>query len=263
MPRTAPAGDPFDALGDPNRRAIVELLAAASRSVREIADELPISRPAVSRHLRLLKEAGLVVEEARGTRRIYRLHDEGVEAVRAYLAQVWGDAAIRFRLVADNARPRRRRAMIEPIRLSFEVACPAPRAFEIWTARTSHLVAGQPYGERRAGPRGRLRAASWRPDLRADRRGAGVRLGRDRRLGAAPPARLPVAPAGRPGRRDRGRDHVRRRRPRTDDRRNRASRLGSPRVTRPVAAGPNGAGWAGLLLQFVAATGAATTSAEG
>ena len=79
-----PAGDPFDALGDPNRRAIVELLGSGDRSVRELADALPISRPAVSRHLRLLKEAGLVVEEPRGTRRIYRLHDEGVEAVRAY-----------------------------------------------------------------------------------------------------------------------------------------------------------------------------------
>ena len=101
----APAGDPFDALGDPNRRAIVELLGSGDRSVRELADALPISRPAVSRHLRLLKAAGLVVEEPRGTRRIYRLHDEGVEAVRAYLEQVWGDAATRFRLVAENTTP--------------------------------------------------------------------------------------------------------------------------------------------------------------
>jgi DNA-binding transcriptional ArsR family regulator len=96
------AGDPFGALGDANRRAIVELLGPGARSVRELADALPISRPAVSRHLRLLKEAGLVVEEPRGTRRIYRLHDEGVAAVRAYLERVWGDAAERFRLVADN-----------------------------------------------------------------------------------------------------------------------------------------------------------------
>ena len=101
-----PEGDPFDALGDPNRRAIVELLGAGDRSVRELADALPISRPAVSRHLRLLKEAGLVVEEPRGTRRIYRLHDEGVEAVRAYLERVWGDAATRFRLVAENSTPK-------------------------------------------------------------------------------------------------------------------------------------------------------------
>ena len=76
---TTAAGDAFEALGDPNRRAIVELLASGGergRSVGELAAELPISRPAVSRHLRLLKQAGLVVEEPRGTRRIYRLHDE-------------------------------------------------------------------------------------------------------------------------------------------------------------------------------------------
>jgi len=85
-----PAGDPFDALGDPNRRAMVELLGRGERSVGALATELPISRPAVSRHLRLLKEAGLVVEEPRGTRRLYRLHDEGVAAVRDYLTRVWG-----------------------------------------------------------------------------------------------------------------------------------------------------------------------------
>jgi DNA-binding transcriptional ArsR family regulator len=98
-------GDPFDALGDPHRRFIVELLRSGGRSVRQIADELPISRPAVSRHLRLLKDAGLVVEEARGTQRIYRLHHEGVAAVQAYLLQVWGDAAARMRLFAENTEP--------------------------------------------------------------------------------------------------------------------------------------------------------------
>src|SRR3954453_4427866 len=95
-------GDPFDALGDPNRRAIVELLAAAAPPVQQIADALPISRPAVSRHLRLLKDAGLVTDRAEGTRRLYRLHDEGIAAVRAYLEQVWGEAAARFRLAAEN-----------------------------------------------------------------------------------------------------------------------------------------------------------------
>jgi DNA-binding transcriptional ArsR family regulator len=100
-----PAGDPFNALGDPNRRAIVELLGAGERSVQEIADVLPISRPAVSRHLRLLKGAGLVVETSRGTRRIYQLHDQGVEAVRAYMERVWGEAAGRFQLVAANTTP--------------------------------------------------------------------------------------------------------------------------------------------------------------
>ena len=105
---TTAAGDAFEALGDPNRRAIVELLASrgeGGRSVGELAEQLPISRPAVSRHLRLLKQAGLVVEEPRGTRRIYRLHDAGLEAVRAYLEQVWGEAASRFRLVAENTTP--------------------------------------------------------------------------------------------------------------------------------------------------------------
>ena len=98
------AGDPFDALGDPNRRAIVELLRAGDRSVGQLAEALPISRPAVSRHLRLLKDAGLVSDRPEGTRRLYRLHDSGVAAVRAYLEQVWGDAAARFRIAAENTR---------------------------------------------------------------------------------------------------------------------------------------------------------------
>lgn len=104
MPALPSTGDPFDALGDPNRRAIVELLGSGGRTVREIADALPISRPAVSRHLRLLKNAGLVMDEPRGTRRIYQLHDRGVEAVQAYLVGVWGEAAARFRLLAENTR---------------------------------------------------------------------------------------------------------------------------------------------------------------
>ena len=109
MPAEPLSQDPFSALGDPNRRAIVELLRPGERSVQEIADELPISRPAVSQHLRVLKQAGLVIEEARGTRRLYRLHDEGVDAARAYLERVWGEAAGRFRLTAENTRRRGRR----------------------------------------------------------------------------------------------------------------------------------------------------------
>ncbi len=99
--------DPFDALGDANRRAIAGLLSGGDLSVQQLADRLPISRPAVSRHLRLLKEAGLVDDRAEGTRRLYRLHDEGVEAVRDYLEQVWGEAGSRFRLVAENTSDRR------------------------------------------------------------------------------------------------------------------------------------------------------------
>ncbi len=99
-------GDPFEALGDPQRRHILRVLAAGDRSVQEIAKTLPISRPAVSRHLRLLRQAGLVADRPQGTRRIYHLQDQGVQAVQAYLLQVWGEAAARYRLVADNTTPR-------------------------------------------------------------------------------------------------------------------------------------------------------------
>jgi DNA-binding transcriptional ArsR family regulator len=103
-----PAADVFEALGDPTRRQILSLLGTGDRSVQEIADALPVSRPAVSKHLRLLKSAGLVAEEPRGTRRIYRLQDEGPAAVRGYLDRVWGDAATRFRLAAENLPERDR-----------------------------------------------------------------------------------------------------------------------------------------------------------
>ena len=104
MPQARASGDPFEALGDPHRRDILRLLSDGDKPVREIAAALPISRPAVSRHLRLLKEAGMVTEQARGTRRIYHLQDEGLHAVQAYLERVWGDAARRFRLVAENTQ---------------------------------------------------------------------------------------------------------------------------------------------------------------
>lgn len=81
------------------------MLSGGERSVQELADRLPISRPAVSRHLRILKEAGLVVDAERGTKRLYRLHDEGVDEVRSYVAKVWGEAATRFKLAAENTRP--------------------------------------------------------------------------------------------------------------------------------------------------------------
>ena len=101
--------DPFEALGDPTRREILRLLSGGDRAVRELADALPISRPAVSRHLRLLKDAGLVSERAEGTRHIDRLEEGGAGAVQAYLEGVWGDAITRFRLLAENTTPRRRR----------------------------------------------------------------------------------------------------------------------------------------------------------
>ena len=100
------AGDPFEALGDPNRREILRQLSAGDKPVQEIAAAMTISRPAVSRHLRLLKQAGMVTERAQGTRRIYHLRDEGMRAVQAYLEGIWGEAAARFRLLAENTDPK-------------------------------------------------------------------------------------------------------------------------------------------------------------
>ena len=97
-----PVGDPFEALGDGRRREILHLLRDKDMAVHEIAEMLPISRPAVSRHLALLKRAGLVAERAEGTRRIYHLESEGLTDVRRYLETVWGDALTRFSLVAEN-----------------------------------------------------------------------------------------------------------------------------------------------------------------
>lgn len=102
MPKVASGATVFEALGDPQRRQILQLLGEAESSVQGLAERLPISRPAVSRHLRLLKSAGLVSEEPRGAQRIYRLRAEGIDAVRDYLQGVWGDAAVRFRFFADN-----------------------------------------------------------------------------------------------------------------------------------------------------------------
>ena len=106
MKAAAPLGDPFDALGNPYRREIVELLSRRPRSVQEIADRLPISRPAVSRHLSVLNRAGLVSDQQVGARRLYRLDEHGAEAARKYLAQVWGSVGARFKLFAENTRPR-------------------------------------------------------------------------------------------------------------------------------------------------------------
>jgi DNA-binding transcriptional ArsR family regulator len=103
-------GDPFEALGDANRRVIVELLRDGPMSVSDISRRMPISQPAVSRHLRLLKQAHLVTDESEGARRMYRLSGEGADAVRSYMQRVWGEAAVRFRVAAENTRdPQQRR----------------------------------------------------------------------------------------------------------------------------------------------------------
>ncbi len=91
------------ALGDPTRRAIFESLARRPKAVGELAAELPVSRPAVSQHLRVLKEAGLVTDRADGTRRIYQVRQRGVQAIHGYLDQMWGQAMEAFQAEAERA----------------------------------------------------------------------------------------------------------------------------------------------------------------
>lgn len=90
------------ALADPTRRAIFEQLADGPRSVGAIARGLPVSRPAVSQHLKQLKEAGLVTDHADGTRRIYRIDPAGLGALRQWLDRFWDDALAAFKAEADE-----------------------------------------------------------------------------------------------------------------------------------------------------------------
>jgi len=96
------SGRAFEALGDPTRRAIFELVVTRARQVRELADALPVSRPAVSQHLKVLKEYGLVLDRAEGTRRIYRVNPQGVSAMREYLDQMWDAALVAFAAAAED-----------------------------------------------------------------------------------------------------------------------------------------------------------------
>jgi DNA-binding transcriptional ArsR family regulator len=99
--------DQLRALADPTRLAVFERLAKGPAAVQEIANGLPVSRPAVSQHLRVLKEARLVLDEQIGTRRFYRLDPEGIQAIRAYFEQFWGDALAAFKAFAeDQPQPR-------------------------------------------------------------------------------------------------------------------------------------------------------------
>jgi DNA-binding transcriptional ArsR family regulator len=92
----------MDALGDPTRRAIFERLRQGPRSVGELAEGLPVSRPAVSQHLRVLKEAALVSERRDGTRRIYSLNPGGLQELRAYFDRFWDDMLADFKAAAER-----------------------------------------------------------------------------------------------------------------------------------------------------------------
>jgi DNA-binding transcriptional ArsR family regulator len=91
----------MDALGDGTRRLILERLRGGPRAVGELAAELPVSRPAVSQHLRVLKEAGLVTERRNGTRRLYRVDTDGLAEVRDYLDSFWTDVLAAFEVAAE------------------------------------------------------------------------------------------------------------------------------------------------------------------
>jgi DNA-binding transcriptional ArsR family regulator len=90
------------ALGDPTRRTIFERLSRGPSAVVDLAANLPVTRPAVSQHLRVLKEAGLVTETAQGTRRIYRIDPRGIGAMREWLDAHWGSALDAFKTFADT-----------------------------------------------------------------------------------------------------------------------------------------------------------------
>ncbi len=107
--RLTQRSDPvLDALGDPTRRTILHRLREGPQPVVEIAKGLPVSRPAVSQHLRVLKDAGLVIDRAEGTRRLYAVDPNGLLALRAFLELFWADALTGF-VVAAGRRPRRGR----------------------------------------------------------------------------------------------------------------------------------------------------------
>jgi DNA-binding transcriptional ArsR family regulator len=92
----------FEALGDGTRREIFERLAVRPQAVGELADQLPVSRPAVSQHLRVLKGAGLVTDRPAGNRRIYQVDPAGISALRAYLDQFWNESLASFKEAAEQ-----------------------------------------------------------------------------------------------------------------------------------------------------------------
>lgn len=92
----------LEALGDPTRLAIFQRVAARPHSVGEIAEHMPVSRPAVSQHLRVLKQAGLVGDTKDGTRRVYQIKPEGIEALRKYFDQLWTRNLKAFQAAAEK-----------------------------------------------------------------------------------------------------------------------------------------------------------------
>lgn len=92
----------LDALGDPTRRRIFDRLRRGPRSVNDLAAGMPVSRPAVSQHLRVLRQARLVTAEREGTKRVYRIRSDGLEELRAYVERFWDDSLASFKAYAEH-----------------------------------------------------------------------------------------------------------------------------------------------------------------
>jgi DNA-binding transcriptional ArsR family regulator/uncharacterized protein YndB with AHSA1/START domain len=141
-------------LGEPTRRLIVERLAGGPLSVHEIADRLPVGRPAVSMHLRVLKDAGLVVDRRMGTQRLYQLNPEALAALRDYLDWYWTRALATYKQAVEHQAGEGAEAMAPEVKVAKSIVVEAPRvqafAFFIqqeawWPVRTHHLA--EPPGE--------------------------------------------------------------------------------------------------------------------
>jgi DNA-binding transcriptional ArsR family regulator/uncharacterized protein YndB with AHSA1/START domain len=132
----------WTALGDPTRRAIVERLADRPRAVGELAAELPVSRPAVSQHLKVLKDAGLVVDRPAGNRRIYHVSPDGLDALRAQLDRFWRKVLTTYKEVVEQPTGEASmttQAKETSVRTQIVVAAPIQRAFRVFTEQFDRI----------------------------------------------------------------------------------------------------------------------------
>ncbi len=132
----------WSALGDPTRRAILDRLADEPRAVGDLAAEFPISRPAISQHLKVLKEAGLVVDRPAGNRRIYHVDPAGLHALRAQLDRFWGRVLTTFKEVVEQPTeeaPMVPETQVTSVRTQIVVQAPVERAFRVFTEQFDRI----------------------------------------------------------------------------------------------------------------------------
>lgn len=154
------AADQMTALGDGTRRAVFDLVAECPRSVREIAELLPVSRPAVSQHLKVLENAGLVSATASGTRRIYRVDPSGLSQIRDWIDEQWDRVLDEFVDAARKEHHLRTETKIEPVIKRRSLDIDPPSAFDLFTKRiqqwwpvASHSIQAEAVTEIRFDPR--------------------------------------------------------------------------------------------------------------